>query len=80
MKMNTSKIDVLFLWIDKIPAKFVRPCEFHWKDWRGKYYCVQSTIDHIPGKRSSICAGTRQRDYISDLAYYRVDVEPAELS
>jgi len=47
------------------------------KDWRSKSFRLQS----IPtGKRPKVCPRTRWRDYISDLAWSRLGVEPAELS
>jgi len=47
------------------------------KEWRTKSFGLQSIP---PGKRPKVCPRARWRDYISDLAWYRLDVEPGELS
>ena len=47
------------------------------KEWRIKSFRLQSSTT---GKRPKVCPRSRWRDYISDLARYRLDVEPAELS
>jgi len=47
------------------------------REWRTKSFGLQSTPT---GKRPKVCPRTRWRDYISDLAWYRLDVKPAEVS
>ena len=47
------------------------------KEWRTKYIRLLSPPT---GKRSKVCPRTRWRDYISDLAWFRLGLEPAELS
>jgi len=47
------------------------------KDWRSKSFRLQSTPT---GKRPEVCPRTRWCDFISDLSWSRLGVEPAELS
>jgi len=47
------------------------------KEWRTKSFRLQSTPT---GKQPKLCPRTRWRDYISDLAWSSLGVEPAELS
>ena len=47
------------------------------KEWRTKSFRLQSKPT---GNRRKVCPRTRWRDYISDLAWSRLGVEPAELS
>jgi len=46
------------------------------KEWRTKSFRLQSPPT---GKRPKVCPRTRLRDYISDLVWPRLGVEPAEL-
>ena len=58
---------------------FVRPCvrNVPGKIDEAKSFGLQSTST---GKRASDLPRTRWRDYISDLAWFRLGVDPAELS
>ena len=47
------------------------------KEWRTKSFRLQSTPT---GKWPKVCPRTMWRDYISDLAWSRLGVEPVELS
>jgi len=56
----------------------IRPCpKYPRKEWRTKSIRLHSAPT---GKQPKVCLRTKWRDYISDLAWSRLGVEPAELS